>query len=127
MADEPMTREQLAEIRERAGSFQRHMTAWEFRNEDFPWPDPGVLLEPDVARNIVIDTFALLAEVDRLRAENATMLPIIDAVAVDDWQTYHTGTGPECPFCLNFSGHYPDCPVLVAQAIRPPLPVEPEE
>lgn len=60
----------------------------------------------------------LLTEVDRLRAENAAMREIVEAVASVPDESYDE----ECPFCRSGPGylpiqHLPDCPVTKARAL----------
>lgn len=67
------------------------------------------------------DTARLLAEVERLRVENAALREIAQALADSNgFITWHDATDVDevCKFCENGWGlHEPDCPVTKARAL----------
>lgn len=79
MANEPMTEERLAEIRQHAEAVRGWLrmpdvpTIVDVRNPE-PEPAPAV---PMVALLLGTDVLALLAEVDRLRAANASLASVL--------------------------------------------------
>jgi hypothetical protein len=125
---EMMSDERLAEIRQHTETVRSWLLA-----PDAPALGdlPNLELEnaseaPTVALVLSTDALVLLAEVERLRAENAALWPLVEAVAaMDDTDTFLLAWDghavcPHCHVAQHFAGidHTPECTVTLARALR---------
>ena len=111
MVDEPMSDERLAEIRARAEAIRD----WLLTPESDNMPH-----FPTSRRILGVDSLALLAEVERLRAREAAAMAIVRAVAQND-MVMPLRDSVQCVFwdCEYdyISDHSSNCPVTKARAL----------